>query len=199
MYEYIKGKITLNAANYLIIETSGIGYKIFADKYTLEQAAAGTDTQIYTYLKVAEDEMSLYGFLSRNQKEMFEKLLSINGVGPKAALGILSTMKPDEITAAVISGDERSFTRAPGIGKKTAQRIVMELKEKVELSSGDGFTAADLAAISGVSAVSDACDALMSLGYTRQEAARAVNGVKNLGDTAEELIGLALKKMGNEL
>lgn len=197
MYAYIKGKITSNAANYLIIEAGQIGYKIFADSFTLEQAAAGREVQIYTYLKVAEDDMSLYGFISEKQKEMFEKLISINGVGPKAALGILSTMKPEEITSAVISGDERSFTRAPGIGKKTAQRIVMELKEKVELNSGDGISASDLAQITVGDAMSDACDALMGLGYTRQEALKAVNSVKNLGDTAEELVGLALRKMGN--
>lgn len=197
MYAYFKGVVTLKTVNYLIIETGGIGYKLFADAYTLEQAEIGKEAQIYSYLKVAEDEMSLYGFISEKQKEMFEKLLAVNGVGPKAALGILSAMKPEEITSAIISGDERSFTRAPGIGKKTAQRIVMELKEKVELSSGDGLTASDLSQILDSGVTSEACSALMSLGYTNQEAVNAVNAVKNLGDTAEELVGLALRKLGS--
>lgn len=197
MYAYIKGKITLNAANYLIIETAGIGYKVFADNFTLQKAELGEELQIYTFLKVSQDEMSLYGFISEQQKVIFEKLIAVNGVGPKAAMGILSTMRPEDISAAIISGDERSFTRAPGIGKKTAQRIVMELKEKVELSEGDGLGQIQTGNIGG-DALSDACNALMGLGYTRQEAYSAVNSVKNLGDTPEELVSLALKKMGNQ-
>lgn len=197
MYSYIKGTITKNAENYLVIESNGIGYKVFSDKFTLQNAEIGSELQIFTYLKVAEDEMSLYGFVSEPQKVMFEKLIAINGVGPKAALGILSTMKPDEITSAIVSGDERSFTRAPGIGKKTAQRIVMELREKVELNFGDNMGINQFSGASNENAANDACDALIGLGYTRQEAYSAVKSVRNLGDTAEELATLALKKIGN--
>lgn len=197
MYAYIKGKITLNASNYLVIETGGVGYKVFSDSFTLQNAEIGRELQIFTYLKTAQDEMTLYGFLTEKQRDMFEKLIAINGVGPKAALGILSTMKPEEISSAVLSGDERTFTRAPGIGKKTAQRIVMELKEKVELSLGDGSLTPDILSAMQSDAATDACEALMGLGYSRQEAYKAVGSVKNLGDTAEELVSLALKKMGN--
>lgn len=197
MYAYIKGTVTQNAVNYLVVESGGIGYKIFSDRFTLQSAEIGSELQIYTYLKVAEDEMSLYGFISEQQKTMFEKLISINGVGPKAALGILSTMKPEEITSAIVSGDERSFTHAPGIGKKTAQRIVLELREKVELNFGDTGGIAEFGTATGGGAANDACEALIGLGYTRQEAYKAIDAVKNLGDTPEELVTLALKKMGN--
>jgi len=195
MYEYIAGKVAAKLPGYVVIEANGIGYKILADTYTLNELHAGEPAKLYTYLKVAEDEMSLFGFYTMEQKNMFEKLISISGIGPKAGIALLSAMRVNDIAAAILTGDDKAFTAAPGIGKKTAQRLVLELREKVEMADavgGEELSAEGLSA----DAVSDACAALVGLGYKRQEALAAVSAVKGLGDTAEELLALALKRMG---
>ncbi len=196
MYDYISGKIAHRDKNYLVVDTGGMGFKIFADNYTLNNVKTGEDATIYTYLKVAEAEFTLYGFHRKEQRNMFEKLISVSGVGPKVAVAILSGMRVDDVAAAVISSDYKAFTNVPGIGQKTAQRLVLELKEKVDFSEAVGQEGEALP-ISGVSdAAADACAALAGLGYSRQEALAAVASVKALGDTAEELVGLALKRIG---
>lgn len=194
MYEYIAGKVAAKQPGYAVIEANGIGYKILADTYSLNELQTGQTAKLYTYLKVAEDDMSLFGFYTMEQKAMFEKLISISGIGPKAGIALLSAMRVNDIAAAILTGDDKAFTAAPGIGKKTAQRLVLELREKVEMSDAVG----EELGVEGLAmdAVSDACAALVGLGYKRQEALAAVSAVKGLGDTAEELLALALKRMG---
>ncbi len=194
MYAYISGKVAQKATNYAVIDVGGVGYQIYTDTFSLNALKTGENGKLYTYLKVAEDDMTLYGFATTEQKAMFEKLLSISGIGPKAAASVLSTMRVNDIAAAVISNDDKAFTGVPGIGKKTAQRLVLELKEKVDFEDavGDG---ADLSEIAQ-DAAQEAVMALTGLGYNRQEAVTAISAVKNLGDTAEELVSLALRRMG---
>jgi Holliday junction DNA helicase RuvA len=197
MYAYISGRVAQKATAYIVIDVGGVGYKVFTDTYTLNDVKTGADAKLYTFLKVAEDELSLYGFGREEQKNMFEKLLGISGIGPKVALAVLSGMRVNDIAAAVISGDDRAFTDVPGIGKKMAQRLVLELKEKVDFADAAdaGITGGAIPAAGG-DAASDACAALVGLGYNRQEALAAVAAVKHLGDTAEELVALALKRIG---
>ena len=138
--------------------------------------------------------MTLYGFSTQEQKTMFEKLLSISGIGPKAAASVLSVMRVNDIAAAVIANDDKAFTNVPGIGKKTAQRLVLELKEKVDFEDAVGG-GPDMTEIAQ-DAAAEAAAALICLGYNRQEAVAAIAAVRSLGDTAEDLVGLALKRMG---
>ena len=195
MYAYISREVAQKEANYAVIDVNGVGYRIFTDTFSLNMLKTGEKGKLYTYLKVAEDDMTLYGFATVEQKAMFEKLLSISGVGPKAAASVLSTMRVNDIAAAVISSDDKAFTGVPGIGKKTAQRLVLELKEKVDFEDAIGDGGVDMSVITQ-DAGQEAVAALVGLGYNRQEAVQAISAVKSLGDSAEELVSLALKRMG---
>lgn len=194
MYDYISGLVAEKTPNYIVVEAGGIGYRILADTFTINAVNQGEQAKIYLYLKVAQDDMTLFGFHTKEQKTMFEKLTSVSGVGPKAGLALLSTLRVNDIAAAIISSDDKAFIAAPGIGKKTAQRLVLELKEKVEFEDaiGQELCAEEF----GSNAVADACAALVGLGYKRQEALAAISAVKGLGDTAEELVALALNRIG---
>ena len=194
MYAYIAGKVVQKAAAYAVLDVGGIGYRIFTDTFSLNAIRTGETARLYTYLKVAEDDMTLYGFSTQEQKTMFEKLLSISGIGPKAAASVLSVMRVNDIAAAVIANDDKAFTNVPGIGKKTAQRLVLELKEKVDFEDAVGG-GPDMTEIAQ-DAAAEAAAALIGLGYNRQEAVAAIAAVRSLGDTAEDLVGLALKRMG---
>ncbi len=193
MYAYLNGTVVQKAANYLVIDVGGVGYRVFADNFTLNALKTDHKEKIYTYLKVAEDDMSLFGFHTMEQKTMFEKLISVSGIGPKVAMSVLSTMRVNDVAAAVISGDSKAFVQVPGIGAKVAQRLVLELKEKVDFDTAVGDGGEFMTA--GQDAAQEAAAALLGLGYNRQEALAAVNAVKNLGDTPEELVLLALKRL----
>lgn len=194
MYEFIRGEISAVGENYLAVETGGIGYKIFAAQRFLQQAKKGVRVTIYTYLVVREDELSLYGFSSQSERDMFLKLISVSGVGPKAGLAILSTLSAEEIARAIIAADQKAFSRVSGIGPKTAARLVLELKDKVDV--GEAILGGALEeAVSGT-AVSDAVEALIGLGYQKAEALSAVSAVRELADTTEELTLMALKRLG---
>ncbi len=194
MYEFIKGELCAIGENYLAVEAGGIGYKIFATQRFLQQAKKGQQTTVYTYLVVREDELSLYGFQSLGERDMFLKLISVSGVGPKAGLAILSTLNTEEIARAILAADQKAFSRVSGVGPKTAARIVLELKDKVEVE--DAILGSIAAETEGAGAVSDAVEALMGLGYQKAEALSAVSAVRELADTTEELTLLALKRLG---
>jgi Holliday junction DNA helicase RuvA len=150
-----------------------------------------------TYLSVREDAVELFGFVSREEKEMFLRLISVSGVGPKTALGMLGAMPLRELNLAILLGDVNALSRAPGIGKKTAQRIALELKDKI--SQADVSAQADAGAAPAVSmaadSVTEAIEALIALGYSSAEARNAVSGVRDQADKPEELIRLALRAM----
>ena len=200
MISYIKGTLERRAESYIILETGGIGYCIFVSPATLAKLPQmGEEAKVYTYFSVKEDGMSLYGFSSIEEQEMFHKLLLVSGVGPKGALGFLSMLKPSEIVMAILSDDVKTLSKAPGVGRKTAQRVILELKDKFKTeeafaeSDGDGQCFMETAV--GGDAKFEAIDAMTALGYSRSEAAKAVNGVAAEGMSTEDILKAALKKM----
>ncbi|MCL2061610.1 MAG: Holliday junction branch migration protein RuvA [Firmicutes bacterium] len=193
MFSYVKGSIAEILEGTLTVETGGVGYELAASTQTLSTLRVGDEVKIFTYMAVREDGVSLYGFTSKQEKNMFLRLIGVSGVGAKVAMAVLSGMTAQRLAAAVAAQDTAALASVKGIGKKTAERIVLELKDKVaqELTAqGDCF--APLTAQSGVAA--EAVLALVSLGYSKSEAAAAVARVKD-ADTlkAEQIILLALK------
>lgn len=197
MYAYLQGTVAEKGQNELVIDVGGVGYLLSCSMTTLQETPqVGGSMKVYTYFSVREDAMELFGFASREEKAMFTRLLSVSGVGPKMALSILGSMPLRDLTLAIVTGDTAALSRAPGVGKKTAQRLALELKEKVEQS--------DLAytpTLSGPSAplredaAAEALAALQALGYTPAEAARAMEQVRGQSDSANELVRLALRGM----
>lgn len=189
MYYYIKGTLALLAGDTAVIDAGGIGYRLTVTQNTFAALASklGKEAQLFTYLAVRDDAMELYGFASEDEKLFFTKLLSVSGIGPKAAVSVLSAFTPNQLVSAVQAGDAKMISRANGIGLKTAQKVIIELKGKLDLSD-------DTAGCALPSAATEAVNALTVLGYTRGEAAEAVKGID--GTLAlEEIIALALKKL----
>ncbi len=196
MIEFVKGKIAYLDGDYVAIECNSIAYKVYITSRTAGVLKNGEDITIYTYLNITQQfETYLYGFTTRQERAMFEKLIGVSGVGPKAALSVLSTLDISQIATALISSDSKAFARANGIGAKTANRIVLELKDKVEISELIGQENAVVISPGQEGAASEALDALLSLGYNRAEASQAIAIVKDNAETAEELTLLALKQM----
>ena len=201
MYAFIEGIVEHKSSGELVINAGGVGYLLLCSQSTLSAAPPrGEFARIYTHLSVREDAMELFGFTSQEEKAMFLRLTSISGIGPRTALGVLAAMPLSDLTLAILTGDAATLCRAPGIGKKTAQRITLELKDK--LSAEDlpaGTQAVNLPSSSGTdSAVGEAILALQSLGYTQSEAARAVSAAhQDAGDRAgaDDLVRLALRGM----
>jgi len=194
MYDYIRGEVVETGRDFAVVDAGGVGYHIHTSTQSLIHLKTGETSKLYCSFVVREDAHMLYGFFAPEEKEMFSKLTGVSGIGPKLALSILSAMKVADIAAAVITSDENAFQKISGVGKKTAQRIIIDLAGKIsarETIEGMGID-------SGMPADKEfeAVSALVSLGYNRSEAVRAVTSVKNLGDTAEELILMALKRMG---
>ena len=195
MISFIKGYVAETTENSVILETDSIGYEIFMTGTAIEETSRMQDKiKIYTYFHVREDTMQLYGFLSRDDLEMFRLLLNVNGIGPKAAMGVLAAITADELRFAVLSDDVKTISRAPGIGKKTAQRLVLELKDKVEETELTGTSVSPRVAQQGPEA--EAIAALVSLGYGASEAAQAISKVAGQTEKADEMIFLALKSLG---
>lgn len=196
MFAHIEGTIAEKNADSIVLDVHGVGFLLTVSGATLAAApAAGERMKLYTVLNVREDAMELFGFYSREEKRMFERLRSVSGVGPRMALSILSSMPLNDLSIALVAGDAAALTRVPGIGKKTAQRLVLELRDKVDDAELTGQSAA--AAAPAGSAESEAIAALMALGYASSEAARAVSAVAGKAAKADELIFLALKSLGS--
>ncbi|QAT39492.1 Holliday junction branch migration protein RuvA [Clostridium sp. JN-9] len=197
MYEYITGIYKGMNKDYIIIENNGIGYRIFTSGSTIAKMPKINDEiQLYLEQIVREDFIGLYGFLTRDELNMFKLLLTINGVGAKAALSLLSISNVDKLKYAIISEDEKTIVKAQGIGKKTAQRIILELKDKIkpeELSKQINDDNIDL--INGNTA-NEAKEALIALGYSEKESINALNKV-NLNDSLENIIKYCLKYLMN--
>lgn len=182
MYEYIRGKFQGISKDYVVIELNNIGYKIFTSGNTMSNMPkVGEEVLLYLEQIVREDFIGLYGFTTREELEMFKLLLSINGVGAKAALSLLSISTVNNLKYAIMMGDEKHITRAPGIGKKTAQRIILELKDKLkpdELTSEEGELIEGINDNSDYSFnINETLSALMALGYTEKEAQKALEKV----------------------
>ena len=201
MISFIRGLVSDTTENSVILEAGGIGYEIFMTGSSIEQASRSDgEVKIHTYFHVREDAMQLYGFLSRDDLEMFRLLLNVNGIGPKAALGVLAGLTADELRFAVLSDDIKTISRAPGIGKKTAQKLILELKDKLKLE--DAFEkklaheqeAADISGSVLHDGRQEAVEALVALGYSSTEAMKAVRKVTDVSpDDVEGLLKAALK------
>ena len=181
MIRFIKGIVVDIEENFLILENHGIGYRIFTPASVLERyVRVGEEIKLHTYMNVREDAMLLYGFLTADDLRLFELLLGVSGVGPKAGLGILSALSADDLRFAVLSDDAAAIAKAPGIGKKTAQKLILELKDKMSLE--DAFEkklahGQELPEITGTDETSEAVMALTALGYASTDALRAVRAV----------------------
>ncbi len=201
MYAFIEGKVCEKTNGSLVLLASGIGWQINCSNNTLQAAPAiGETMRCYTVLSVREDAMELFGFATREEKEMYLQLTSISGVGPKMALGLLGAMPLRDLSLAILLDDVAAISRAPGIGKKTAQRIALELKDKIsqsEVSAAGtaGAPMAETAAEVQTDHVVEAIEALTALGYSSVEARNAVSRVRDQSDKSEELIRLALRAM----
>ncbi len=197
MFYYVNGIVAEIDANLAVIDCNGVGYACATTNYTLSQLKKGEKAKLYTYLNVREDAVDLFGFASQSELNSFKMLLGVSGVGPKAALSILSSTTPGNLAMSVVMGDEKALTAAPGIGKKIAQRIILELKDKLakEQASGSFEVGGSVPVIVQNSKASEASAALAVLGYTAQDIALALNGIDMEALPLEEIIRQALKKM----
>ncbi len=190
MIAKIKGKIDFIKDSYVVIDVNDIGYKIFSTPYNLGKSAGKENTEFYIHTYVREDILALYGFLSLEELEMFELLISISGVGPKAAIGILTIADPKTIRTAILNEDSSILTRVSGIGKKTAERIILELRNKVaELPDSDKEK---------VTSDNEVVEALIAMGYSISEARDAVKSVPKEIQSVEERVKIALKSLGKK-
>ena len=196
MFYYVNGTVTELEAGLAVIDCGGVGYACATTNYTLSQLKKGERAKLYTYLNVREDAMELFGFASQSELRSFKMLIGVSGVGPKAALSILSSTTPQQLAMAVVMGDEKTLTAAPGIGKKIAQRIILELKDKLAREQ-DSFEAGSAPAPMPLSSSKsgEAAAALAVLGYGSQEIAAALKGIDMAALPLEEIIRQALKKM----
>lgn len=197
MYAFIEGIVDSKGQGELVINAGGVGYLLSCSSSTIAQApASGEKFRAYTVLSVREDAMELFGFSTKAEREMFKKLTNVTGIGARTALGILSALSLRDLSVALVTGDVTALSRAPGIGKKTAQRMILELKDKVEQQDIPKASAAAAVSPAQMGAEQEAAAALMSLGYTSAEAARAINLVRDQADTTDKLIMLALRSLG---
>lgn len=200
MYSYIKGTLEETGEDYIVVEAGGIGYHIYTTAQTFEYLPShGEELKVYTYLHVREDAMILYGFLTKDDLMVFKLLLGVSGIGPKGALAILSVMTTDDLRFAVLGDDAKAISKAPGIGAKTAQRLILELKDKLSLE--DAFEqklshSAQPTPSKTTGAKNEAVQALVALGYSSSEALKALNGIEITDETdVEDILKAALKNM----
>ena len=199
MSGFVQGKVDAISEDNVVIDTGGIGYNVrISAKTAQELPGIGQEVRLYTYTSVREDGISLFGFLSRDSLDIFKKIITVNGIGPKGGLAVLSVMSADELKFAIISGNAQAITKAPGIGKKTAERVILDLKDKIsvedtqirkEISSYDGLPQTG-------KAQSEAVEALTALGYSATDALHAVRQIEHAEEMdVEAILKLALKNM----
>ena len=199
MFYYISGTLALTTPTMAVIDCSGVGYKLTISANTLSKLAGkdGTKVKLYTYFSVREDAQELYGFFTEEEQLAFTMLISVSGVGPKAAIAILSVLTPEKLSLAISTGNAKEISKAQGVGAKTAARVVLELKDSAGKLAGDSdlsaYDSTDTAPASD-SKLSDVEAALTVLGYSRSEVAFALRGVDKSLD-AEEIIRLALRNL----
>lgn len=202
MYAYIKGEIAELSEDNLVLECNNIGYNIRIPLNVAQKLPRiGAFVKIYTYTSVREDAFQLFGFLTRDDLEIYKKLIAVNGIGPKGALSILSAMSADDLRLAIISGDAKAIAKAPGVGNKSAERIILELKDKIALKLSDeepDFVPSGDIASGGSAAKSEAIEALVSLGYSPTEALKAIKQLEITQDLdSGAILKQALKVIGN--
>lgn len=195
MFSHIEGRVEEKRTGELVIDVGGIGFLLNCSSQTIAAAPqSGGQMRLYTCFIVRADAMELFGFATREEREMYKKLTTVSGIGPRTALGVLSALSTRDLSLAILTGDAGAISRAPNVGKKTAQRLILELKDKmdpVEIEPGIPFVAPK-----GIGAEQEAVQALLSLGYSSLEANRAVAAISGQADTVDGIILLALKGLG---
>lgn len=205
MIAYVNGIIEYIEEGLCVVDVGGVGMNVFISGSTMDRMPGiGEAVKLYTYTSVKEDSFTLYGFLSRDELSLFKMLITVNGIGPKGGLSILSVMTPDDLRFAIMAGDSKSISAAPGIGKKTAERITLELRDKIKVSEDDMLGKSAVVTMDDLtgeasSARDEAVAALVALGYNSTDAMKAVRKVLKADETAasdtEVLLKLALKEM----
>jgi Holliday junction DNA helicase RuvA len=190
MIAFLSGRVAAKGAGYAIVDVGGVGFRLLMSTPSLVALpAVGDDVTVHTFLNVREDELTLFGFESEDERETFERLISVGGVGPKLALAVLSSLKPDVLRTAVARDDVELLSTVPGVGKKTAQRVIIELKDKLGVPElGTGASAASVAG-------AEARDALLAMGFSSAEVTAALRDAPDTA-TAEQMLRLALKALG---
>jgi len=202
MIGYLRGKVACLSPDYVLLDVNGVGYEVVCSGAAFSRLSGvkkGEEGEVYTYLQVKEDGVSLYGFCDPKEKALFLRLTSVQGVGAKSAIGVLSSLRPEELTEAIATADVKRLCAVKGLGKKTAERIVLELHGKIsadEILEGSNEPAPKSVRIAPSREDEDAVAALMGLGFTRQESARAVDRAREAGaKSVEEILAAALKGM----
>ncbi len=203
MISFLRGEVAAVMPDRVVLDVGGVGFEVFvSSRDASDMPPQGEDVRIHTYMSVSEDAIRLYGFLSRDDLEVYKTMITVSGVGPKAALGILGTLSANDIRFAVFSEDVKALSKAPGIGAKTAKKLILELKDKLKLEDALGFTAeedtgSDVLMAEAESGMSDAVQALTALGYSNSEALRAVRKVPlKEGMHTEDILKQTLKYIG---
>lgn len=199
MFAYINGKLEYKMVGYVIVDVNGIGYKIFMSETSIDKLGNIGDTvKIHTYLKVREDDISIFGFKTAEELNMFELLITVSGVGAKTALGMLSSLEPSAFALAVITNDLKTLTKIPGVGAKSAQRIVLELKDKLKTQQAieSGANENVVASINKNNQLEDAISALQVLGYNRKEIEKVFEKIEVAELSVEDLIKKGLQLLG---
>lgn len=205
MLSYIKGILKIKTNGYIVVETAGIGYKIFMPQSTITKVGnLDNEIQVYTYMRVKEDEISLYGFLNNEELRMFELLISVSGIGAKGALNILSNITPSQFALAVITNNVEILKKIPGIGPKTAQRAILELKDKLKKEQEISISEEEeintmQKVIKEDEIVSEAINALQVLGYTKRETIEALQNIDLTTLTVEDIIRKALSNLSKNI
>lgn len=198
MFSYIKGNLEVKNLNYVVIDVNGIGFKIFMSETAIQRLEeTGNTVKIYTHMNVKEDDLSLYGFITNEELRMFELLIGVSGVGAKSAISMLSSITPSKFALAVISNDVKTLTKIPGIGPKSAQRIILELKDKLKTEEAIQTNNIELkTSIVEDNKLEEAVQALKVLGYTRQEIESVLAKIEINTLTVEDIIRKALSFLG---
>ena len=196
MYAYIKGNLAIKANDYIVIDVNGVGYKIFMSATAIDRLGEIDEiVKVYTHYYVREDNISLYGFITNEELRMFELLLSVSGIGAKSAIAMLSAITPSEFALSVISNDESKLTKIPGIGKKTAARIILELKDKLKTEEAISQDEKVGKMVEKEEENEEAVAALQVLGYNKKEIEKALYGIDTKGLGIEDIIKACLKKL----
>ena len=196
----VRGTLTYTDINYAVVECGGVGFKCFVSMTTLKELPPlGKEANLYTYLSVREDAMDLFGFATQQELDAFKLLITVSGVGPKAAMAVLSVLPPDRLSSAVSSGDVKSIQSAQGVGKKTAERIVLELKDKMlGIAPSNAAAVQSIQAVASNSDAQEAVEVLVSLGFNQSDAATVV-GAMDKGLSVDDMIRKGLKQLSSQL
>ena len=196
----VRGTLTYTDINYAVVECGGVGFKCFVSMTTLKELPPlGKEANLYTYLAVREDAMDLFGFATQQELDAFKLLITVSGVGPKAAMAVLSVLPPDRLSIAVSSGDVKYIQSAQGVGKKTAERIVLELKDKMlGIAPSNAAAVQSIQAVASNSDAQEAVEVLVSLGFNQSDAATVV-GAMDKGLSVDDMIRKGLKQLSSQL